>query len=252
MNIRFNALRLSASLALMGSMVAPAFADEWNKETKFEFSAPVEIPGRVLTAGKYVFRLADSDSDRNIVLIYSEDAGGAQKFVTTVTAVPAYVTDTPDKPKVEFEERSSGSPEAIHRWFYPGDNTGWEFVYPKAEPAAISSNTTPAPAPAPAATSAPAPDPAPAAALPAAPAPDPAPALAAAPEPAGAVTVREHDVVIIAQNDAQAAPETDSQSSAPRILPETAGYSALALLTGLAMLGGGVLIVFAVRCKSQA
>ena len=28
---------------------------------------------------------------------------------------------------------SSGSPEAIHSWFYPGDNTGWEFVYPKEQ-----------------------------------------------------------------------------------------------------------------------
>ena len=37
MNSRFNVLWLGASLALMGSMVAPAIADEWNKETKLEF-----------------------------------------------------------------------------------------------------------------------------------------------------------------------------------------------------------------------
>src|SRR5579872_1567112 len=89
MNIRFNALWLSASLALMGSLIAPAIADEWNKETKIEFSAPVEVPGKVLDAGKYVFKLADSDSDRNIVEIFSEDASGAQKLVTTVLAIPA-------------------------------------------------------------------------------------------------------------------------------------------------------------------
>src|SRR5713226_6216734 len=90
MKIRFNALWLSASLALMGSMIAPAIADEWNKETKLEFSAPVEVPGKVLTAGKYVFKLADSESDRNIVQIFSEDASGEQKFVTTILAIPAY------------------------------------------------------------------------------------------------------------------------------------------------------------------
>jgi hypothetical protein len=70
MNIRLNALWLSASLALMGSLIAPANANEWNKETKIEFSTPVEVPGRVLDAGKYVFKLADNDSDRNIVEIF--------------------------------------------------------------------------------------------------------------------------------------------------------------------------------------
>jgi len=114
MNIRFNALWMSASLALMGSMIAPAIADEWNKETKIEFSTTVEVPGKVLDAGKYVFKLADSDSDRNIVEIFSEDASGVQQLVTTVLAIPAYRTATPDEPIVKFEERPSGSPQAIH------------------------------------------------------------------------------------------------------------------------------------------
>src|SRR5712692_3926987 len=138
MTIRFNAMWLSASLALMGSMIAPAIADEWNKETKFEFSEPVEVPGKVLTAGKYVFKLADSEPDRNLVQIFSEDANGNQKFVATIPAIPDYREDTPDKPIVQFEERPSGSPEAIHSWFYPGDNTGWEFVYPKDEHSTVS------------------------------------------------------------------------------------------------------------------
>src|SRR5216684_9282606 len=144
MNIRFKALWLSASLALMGSLIAPAIADEWNKETKIEFSAPVQVPGKLLDAGKYVFRLADSESDRNIVQIFSEDASGDQKLVTTVLAIPAYRTATPDKPIITFEERSSGSPEAIQKWFYPGDNTGWEFVYSKSEPVESGANMTPA------------------------------------------------------------------------------------------------------------
>jgi len=76
------------SLALMSAMVTPMMADEWNKETKLEFSGPVEVPGKVLTAGKYVFKLADSQGDRNIVEIFSEDANGAQKLVTTILAIP--------------------------------------------------------------------------------------------------------------------------------------------------------------------
>src|SRR5712692_9920798 len=60
--------------ALMAAMVTPMMADEFNKETKLEFSGPVEVPGKVLAAGKYVFKIADSESDRNIVQIFSEDA----------------------------------------------------------------------------------------------------------------------------------------------------------------------------------
>ena len=41
------------------------------------------------------------------------------------------MAETPDQPVIEFEERPSESPEAIHGWFYPGEDTGWEFVYPK-------------------------------------------------------------------------------------------------------------------------
>jgi hypothetical protein len=30
-----------------------------------------------------------------------------------------------------FKERAAGEPEAIRAWFYPGNNWGQEFVYPK-------------------------------------------------------------------------------------------------------------------------
>ena len=250
MNIKCKLLWLSASLALMGSMIAPAVADEWNKETKLEFSAPVEVPGKVLAAGKYVFRLLDSESDRNIVEIYSEDANGNQKLVATIPAIPDYRQDTPDKPIVNFEERASGSPEAIHSWFYPGDNTGWEFVYPKSE-RLVSSNPTPAAAPAPAAASAPAPD---STAAPAT-AQAPAPAPESKGEPVASVTISEDDVAIIAQNDQpELLPEQsrDTQEFADRTLPQTAGYSGLELMTGLGMLVGGMAAVFASRRKAQA
>jgi hypothetical protein len=236
MNIKLKVMWLSASLALMGSMIAPAVADEWNKETKLEFSAPVEVPGRVLLAGKYVFRLLDSESDRNIVEIFSEDADGNQKLVTTIPAIPDYREDTPDKPIVNFEERSSGSPEAIHSWFYPGDNFGWAFVYPKAE-RLVSSNNAPE---APASVAAPAPA--------AAPAPTPAPALAAKGEPTASVTITEDDVALIAQNEEptlEPLPSADNQVLSEGTLPETAGHSGLELMTGLAMLTGGMAAVFA-------
>src|SRR5258707_15855936 len=161
MKLRFGILCLGAWM-IMGASVTPMKADEWNKETKLEFSGPVEVPGKVLTPGKYVFKIADSESDRNIVQIFSEDANGDQKLVTTTMAIPDYREETPDKTIIQFEERPSGSPEAIHSWFYPGDNTGWQFVYPKGERSQMSSQTTLAAPASPAATPTLAPEPTPA------------------------------------------------------------------------------------------
>jgi hypothetical protein len=109
----------------------PAMANEMNKRTEFQFSESVQIPGKVLTPGKYVFQLANDQSDRNIVQVFSEDSNGNLSLVESVLTIPDYISNTPDKPIVRFDERPSGTPEAIHSWFYPGDNTGWEFVYPK-------------------------------------------------------------------------------------------------------------------------
>jgi hypothetical protein len=135
MNIKLTTLGLAGLFALTSFVAQPVRADEWNKKTEFQFSAPVQIPGKTLEAGKYVFQLVDSDSNRNIVQIFSENSDGNENLVATLMAIPDYIEQTPDKPTVHFEERSSGSPEAIRSWFYPGENTGWEFVYQKNHPA---------------------------------------------------------------------------------------------------------------------
>ena len=248
MKNRLNALCFSAALALSALMTKPVMADEWNKRTEFQFSGPVQIPGKVLPAGKYVFELADSESNRNIVEVFSEDSNGKESLVTTLLAIPDYVEDTPDKPIVHFEERKSGSPEAIHSWFYPGENTGWQFVYPKGETLETSMNTTPAAAPADT-PAAPAP-----VATEAAPSLPPEPqAQDEAPRPEEVAVVEEE--VSAGQDDTPAPPavqEVDVTGTADRVLPETGGYSGLELMTGLAMLGGGLAAVFASRCKSVA
>jgi hypothetical protein len=227
-------------------------ADEWNKETTVDFSGPVEVPGKVLPAGKYVFKIADSESNRNTVEIFSEDANGRENLMATILAVPDYRETTPDKPVFQFEERAAGSPKAIHSWFYPGENTGWEFVYPKGEQ--MSSNTMPAKSAvdtAPDSTPAPAPASTPVSTASAAPAPASPAAPAAQPEPVGSVTITEDDVAYISDPQAPA-PAQDAQVFADRTLPETAGHSGLELVTALAMSGGGFAALLASRRKTQA
>jgi hypothetical protein len=110
-----------------------ASAQTWNKKTVVTFSAPVEIPGvgaQVLPAGTYVFKLLDSQSDRNIVQIFNKNQ---THVFATILAIPNYRLKATDKTVMTFAERRAGDPQAIRAWFYPGDNYGQEFVYPKTK-----------------------------------------------------------------------------------------------------------------------
>jgi hypothetical protein len=109
-------------------MLPSARADEWNKETLVTFSTPVAVPGQVLAPGRYVFKLADSQSDRHIVQIFTEEP---REIVATVLAIPAYRLTPSGDTLITFEERPTGTPEAVKRWFYPGDLSGVAFVYPE-------------------------------------------------------------------------------------------------------------------------
>src|SRR2546430_14566059 len=124
------------------SVASVAQADERNKETKVTFSAPVQVPGKVLEAGTYVFKLADNQSDRDIVQIFTEDQ---THLVTTILAIPGYTVVTSDKPLINLEERQAGSPEAVKSWVYPGENYGFEFVYPKEAMHVAANSALPAP-----------------------------------------------------------------------------------------------------------
>ncbi|MGB8473888.1 MAG: hypothetical protein WCE61_07385 [Candidatus Acidiferrum sp.] len=106
----------------------PARADQWNKKTILTFSQPIEIPGKVLPAGTYTFRLLDSLADRHIVQIWNEDG---TELITTILAIPNYRLEPTSETVIKFRERPGDSPEALRAWFYPGDNFGQEFVYPK-------------------------------------------------------------------------------------------------------------------------
>src|ERR1700682_2571156 len=123
-------LVLVFSLALLAAALIPSVqADQWNKKTVVTFNQPVEIPGQILPAGTYTFALVDSLSDRHIVRILDKD--GIQ-VIATILAIPNLrLTPTGDT-VMKFSERPGDAPEALKAWFYPGDNFGQEFVYPKS------------------------------------------------------------------------------------------------------------------------
>ena len=134
---------LVLGLAALGAVVPRATADEWDQKTVFTFSGPVEIPGQVLPAGTYVFKLADSPSDRNIVQVFSKDE---RHLFGTFLAIPDYRLQPAGRTIITFEERPAGSPEAVKAWFYPGENYGHDFVYPKPKALELAKvNNTPVP-----------------------------------------------------------------------------------------------------------
>jgi hypothetical protein len=132
---------LLAGLGFLGALVQQATADEWSQRTTFTFNVPIEIPGRVLPAGTYVFKLADSSSDRNIVQVFSQDE---KNLYGTFLSIPDQRLRPAGKSIITFDERAAGSPEAVRAWFYPGDDLGHQFVYPKDRAASLAkANNTP-------------------------------------------------------------------------------------------------------------
>jgi hypothetical protein len=115
----------AAALAASLSMV---HADTWDKKTIVSFSQPVEVPGAILQPGKYVMKLVDSQSDRHVVQFTNERQNHV--YATTI-AIPAYRTQVTGRTVITFYEAAAGQAEPIRNWYYPGDNFGQEFVYPK-------------------------------------------------------------------------------------------------------------------------
>lgn len=122
-------MKFAGLVCLCAAFIPPSLkADDWDKKTLFTFNAPVEVPGQVLSPGSYVFKLLNTQADRHIVQVF--DKNQTHLYGTFLT-IPDYTMTPPSKPLITFEERPAGSPEAIKAWFYPGDNFGNEFVYPK-------------------------------------------------------------------------------------------------------------------------
>jgi hypothetical protein len=116
----------------------PAAADTWNKKTILTVNESILIPGKTLKPGKYVVKLVDSASDRYIVQFTNERE---DEVITTVLAIPNYRLKPLGDTQFGWWETPAGNPPALRAWFYPGDNFGQEFAYPKGLSAQIAERT---------------------------------------------------------------------------------------------------------------
>jgi hypothetical protein len=102
-----------------------AHADEGDQATNITFSEPIQIPGQVLPAGSYLFKLADRD-DLNIVQLFNADGTvlcGTFQTNPTQRREPTGDTD------ITLAEPKPGGLDALLKWFYRGREIGHEFVY---------------------------------------------------------------------------------------------------------------------------
>ncbi len=113
-------------------------ADPGNRDSFITFSAPVEIPGMVLTPGTYEFKLVDFDNLGYLVEI--RNAKG--QFLTTVYALPTYRTQVKDSTVVTFTRRGDNLPQALKAWYYPDETDGVLFVYPKVKEVSVNPTAT--------------------------------------------------------------------------------------------------------------
>ena len=100
-------MRIKISLVLFTFLAAlflfPSIApgDDWNRLTTVEFNRPVQIPGQVLAAGFYVFKLAEITGEHNVVQIWNADQ---TILYATVMGFAEYLSAAPKKDLFIFEQ----------------------------------------------------------------------------------------------------------------------------------------------------
>jgi len=231
--MNLNTIKSAIRVAGVGALILAAStvtfrarADEWDKRTVVTIDQPIQVTKTVLQPGTYVFRLLDSPANRNIVQIYNADQ---THLITTILAINNYRLQPTGNSKFLFYETPQGSPKAVHAWFYPGDEYGQEFPYPKHLAMLTASTAAPAPAPV------------------AAPAPPEPQAQVAPPPPAEepAPQVETQTQVEIAQNTPPAQPEPPPAVETPAPAPAQEPASLPKTATPFPLFGMGGLFSFA-------
>jgi hypothetical protein len=131
--------RRACGLGVAAVLVAAvAHAQPSDKRTLFTFSRPITLPGVTLPAGKYVFRLADDQTSRKVIQVTSSD--GTKPYAMLLT-VSDERRDPPKDAEVSFMETAGRTPSAVRAWWYPGERTGYEFIYPRAQARQLAQST---------------------------------------------------------------------------------------------------------------
>jgi hypothetical protein len=209
---RLEAMRSKRSavvLAILGSLALAVplrlRADNaWR--TAINLAEPTEIPGTVLPPGKYLIKVADTKEIRKVVQVTSADE---TKVIATFLAIPNYRVRTSGEGEFTYFQRAEGHPQALKSWFYPSNNYGVEFVYPKAEAIKIAESRHE----------------------------EVYAASSAAPEKPEPIVIVTPELKEVPVKESAPAPASVQAASTPKTLPHTASALPLVALAGLAAIG---------------
>jgi len=132
----------SVLVVLVVAMASGANAFTSDKRTYFTFSQPVALPGMTLPAGTYMFRIANTETSRNVIQVTNKQ--GTESFALLNT-IQAQRPDVPKDSEIRFLETAAGAPPAVGTYWYMGERRGYEFIYSKEELAALNQRAQPAP-----------------------------------------------------------------------------------------------------------
>ena len=135
-NKRYIAVGMIIAFTLFFELAA--HADESNQATTITFSQPIQIPGQILPAGTYSFKLLDSNSDPNVVQIFNSDQ---THLYATLQTVATERQDPTGDTAITLAEQSAGKPDVLLKWFYPGRETGHEFAYSEQQEKQLAEDT---------------------------------------------------------------------------------------------------------------
>ena len=127
---------LGAAVLLLAA--SGAFAQYEKTRSTLAVADRVEVPGAVLEPGTYLVRVADIQSNRNVIVFESPD--GTKTYATAI-ATPHQGAKAPNSSEFTFYTTAPGEPRVLRSWFAPNDPNGQDFYYPAERAAELKTKT---------------------------------------------------------------------------------------------------------------
>jgi hypothetical protein len=130
-------LVVSAAVAALGVALLAGVSSPLKAESLTEnkavvsFDRPVEVPGKVLPPGTYIFKSLENNE---LVQVFSADE---RQLFATVVVVPEDrpAQDINNDCFVQLNKTRADAPQEVEGFFLPGRLTGFQFIYPTAHAA---------------------------------------------------------------------------------------------------------------------
>jgi hypothetical protein len=87
MSIKVFRLACGFAVAAALMMAGVLKADSYDKRTVFTFNRPISVPGVTLPAGKYMFRLVDTETSRKVVQVLDEHGKKPYAMLHTIPEI---------------------------------------------------------------------------------------------------------------------------------------------------------------------